>query len=578
MGTPLTRERKLHAALNNCGFVSTDALHSDPTRPFSFLMDASMLGIGVGFDTKGAGQVHVSSPCVDPHAPAFVVPDSREGWVHSVELLLSAFLRTTKEVNELAIPVLPTFDYSLVRGKGEPIKGFGGTSQGPEILVELHESLVKCLSRPAVLNQPLSVTTIVDIMNLIGRCVVAGNIRRTAEIAFGEPDSTEFARLKDYEVNPERAAYGWTSNNSIYAELGMNYSKVVENIVKNGEPGFAWLENMQAYGRMKEPKNYKDHRAQGGNPCLEQTLESFEMCCLVETFPARHDSKEAFQETLRLAYIYAKVVTLGEVHIAETREVMNRNRRIGTSMSGLAQFVAQRGEDTLQEWCDTGYNTLQDLDVGFSKKLQVPESIKMTSIKPSGTVSLLAGATPGLHFPEARTYIRRIRLAADSPLVPCLIKAGFGVEPAVGDEERTVVVSIPVDAGSGVRTLDGGVSMWEQLSFAAFLQRHWADNQVSCTVTFDPITEGPELASALDHFQHTLKGISFLPRLAAGAYAQMPYESISHERYGELKSSVGNIDFSAIYDGHVDGEGAQVPDQFCDSTVCEVEVPGGRLT
>ena len=122
---------------------------------------------------------------------------------------------------------------------------------------------------------------IVDLMNHIGKCVVSGNVRRTAEIAFGDPDSAEYIDLKNYEVNPARAEYGWTSNNSVFAELGMSYDSVCERVAINGEPGFAWLENMRAYGRMADPPNHTDYRVMGGNPCLEQSLESYEMCCLV---------------------------------------------------------------------------------------------------------------------------------------------------------------------------------------------------------------------------------------------------------------------------------------------------------
>jgi hypothetical protein len=110
---------------------------------------------------------------------------------------------------------------------------------------------------------------IVDMMNIIGKCVISGNIRRVAEIALGEADDKEFIELKDYKLNPDRVEYGWVSNNSIYAELGMDYSQIAEKIRYNGEPGLCWLENMRAYGRMNDPPNWKDKRAAGGNPCLE---------------------------------------------------------------------------------------------------------------------------------------------------------------------------------------------------------------------------------------------------------------------------------------------------------------------
>ena len=164
----------------------------------------------------------------------------------------------------------------MIRDEGEPIKGFGGVSSGYEPLQEIHQEIRKVLDKN--IDEPISVTTIVDIMNLIGKCVVAGNVRRTAEIVFGDPYDDEYLDLKNYEVNPHRETYGWTSNNSIYAELGMDYTDVCKRINDNGEPGFAWLENMRGYGRLKNGKDNKDHRAAGGNPCLEQTLESYELC------------------------------------------------------------------------------------------------------------------------------------------------------------------------------------------------------------------------------------------------------------------------------------------------------------
>ena len=227
-------------------------------------------------------------------------------------------------------------------------------------------------------------------MNLIGKCVVAGNVRRTAEIVFGDPHSEEYLDLKNYKVNKHRETYGWTSNNSIFAELGMDYTAAAERIVDNGEPGFAWLENMRKYSRMKNGGDNKDHRVMGGNPCLEQSLESYELCCLVETFPHNHDSFEDYAKTLKYAYLYAKTVTLGRTHWSDTNRVMLRNRRIGCSVSGVAQFITNRGLD-IKEWLNDGYDVIQEWDKMYSDWMAVPRSVKTTSVKPSGTVSLLAG-------------------------------------------------------------------------------------------------------------------------------------------------------------------------------------------
>ena len=551
MGTPITEEKGLYAALNNCAFVSTKTLKEDYSKPFCFLMDASMLGVGVGFDTKGAGEIIVKGVDKDRET-TYVIPDTREGWVESLRLLLESYFHGQPSV---------IFDYSQIRLAGEPIKGFGGVSSGPEPLEEVHDSIREVLNDNS--GSPITITTIVDIMNLIGKCVVAGNVRRTAEIVFGDPHSEEYLDLKNYQVNPHREQYGWTSNNSIYAELGMDYTDVCKRIVDNGEPGFAWLDNMRQFSRMQNGGDNKDHRVMGGNPCLEQSLESYELCCLVETFPFNHDSLEDYQRTLKYAYLYAKTVTLGKTHWSETNRVMLRNRRIGCSVSGVAQFITKHGMDEMKTWLEEGYDTIQEWDKVYSDWFAVPKSIKTTSVKPSGTVSLLVGATPGMHYPESRFYIRRMRLSKHSELLEPLKKAGYKLEPAFGSEDSTMVVEVPVDVGEGIRTA-AELSIWEQFSLASFLQRHWADNQVSCTATFDPETEADQLPHVLNYFQYRLKGISLLPRHPLGAYKQMPYESITEKEYNKQVKKLGHLSFVGI-----EGEEAEI-DKFCNNDVCDI--------
>ncbi len=558
MGTAITEEKGLYAALNNCAFVSTASLKDDLSKPFCFLMDASMLGVGVGFDVKGAEEIYIKGPHLTRKEEAFVIPDTREGWVESLRLLVDSYFLATAEI---------TFDYSNIRPAGELIKGFGGESSGPQPLIDLHIETRKVLNQEV--GQPISITAIVDIMNLIGKCVVSGNVRRSAEIVFGDSASDEYLDLKNYDVNPQRADYGWTSNNSIFADVGMDYGPACDRVRYNGEPGFAWLSNMKDYGLMNNGPDFKDSRVAGGNPCLEQSLESYEMCCLVETFPDNHEDKEDYMQTLKYAYLYAKTVTLGKTHWAETNRVMLRNRRIGCSMSGIAQFIVHQGLDALREWMMSGYTRIQELDTEFSDWFAIPKSIKTTSIKPSGTVSLLAGATPGIHHPESRYYIRRMRIGKNSKLVPALKAAGYAVEPAVGAESTTLVVEIPIDVGAGIRTAKE-LSLWEQMSLAAFAQKYWADNQVSCTVTFDPITEGNQIEYALDYFQYQLKGISLLPRAEAGAYAQMPYEAITAEEYQNSIEQLSRLTF-----GRIRGEEVVV-ERFCDSDVCQLDFAEGE--
>lgn len=598
MGTDFMWERG-SAALNNCGFVSTDdQIESDPAEPFCFLMDMSMLGVGVGFDTKGAGKIQVSQPA--PNQIEYIIPDSREGWVDSLRQLIWSY--TVK--SDLGYV---QFNYSQIREPGSDIKGFGGKASGSVILKELHGIVREHLERKT--GSALSSVDITDIMNYIGRCVVAGNVRRTAEIAFGEPDDQEYCKMKNptaslqaeeiglfYEVTgklyeqeksvadlsdfekdgeliipKERLLpaierwnalnhHRWASNNSIFAYVGMDYKAVGEQIAANGEPGLMWLDNMRDYGRMVDGKQPGiDGRVKGGNPCLEQSLESYELCNLVETFPNNHADAEDYMRTLKFAYLYAKTVTLLPTHNPRTNSVTLRNRRIGLSQSGIVQAFAKFGRRTvLNDFCDTGYNEIRRWDEVYSEWLCIQKSIKVTSVKPSGTVSLVAGATPGIHYPEASTYWRRMRLAKDSPLVDILAKAGFHIEPDFKDQDRTVVVKFGI-SDERVKAVSE-VTMWEQMINVVDYQRYWADNQVSCTVKFK-MEEADQIYKVLETFEDQLKGISFLP-LSNHGYVQAPYEPCEAAEIEDYLKGLSDTDYSSFTGQEAEGA------KFCDSDKC----------
>lgn len=538
-------ENKGAAALNNCGFVTTLNIDTDFAEPFCWLMDMSMLGVGVGFDTLGAGKVEIKPLELDDRE--YHIPDSREGWVDSVCLLLLAYVKYFS---------IPKFDYSLIRPKGAPIKGFGGVASGPEPLKELHESIRGILD--ARVGSTITSTDIVDIANLIGKCVIAGNVRRTAEIAFGSPHDDKFLALKDPETNGAALmSHRWASNNSVNCFIGTDYRSLGEQTARNGEPGYFWLENARQYSRMMDAPSFRDSKAMGSNPCVEQTLEDHELCCLVETFPAHHNDLEDYWETLKYAYLYAKTVTLVPTHDAKTNAVVMRNRRIGCSMSGIVQAIEKYNTDTFfRDYCDAGYLYIDNYDETYSDWLCIPRSIKMTSVKPSGTVSLLAGATPGIHYPHSEYYIRRVRLAKDSPYVKQLEEQGYHVEPCQYSKE-SMVVSFPIRESNFQRKKED-VSMWEQLELAAQMQYWWADNQVSATITFKP-EEAKDIPYALNMYQYRLKGVSFLP-LDGGGYVQAPYEEITKEQYQKILIN-SLVNYVAVH---------EETDRFCDGDTCEI--------
>jgi ribonucleotide reductase alpha subunit len=906
---------------SNCAFVSTkDIDRNDPGDLFGWTMDALMLGIGVGFDTLGQDKdMEIFNPSSEENV--YVVPDTREGWVESLRLILNSYLRQ----NQMSV----TFDYSEVRLAGEPIRGFGGTSSGPEPLMKLHENIRKVIG--GRIGEKLDSRAIVDIVNLIGTCVVSGNVRRSATLSLGTPNDKDFINLKNAEIFPERNSFdsenpgwAWMSNNSIAAEIGTKYEDYIDLIADNGEPGFIWLDVTRNWGRTIDPKDGKDYRIMGFNPslvagtklwtdggikeiqelegkdfivnnidgkkseascwksgvnkkvysvnlkgghhyeateehkwpvyrdgqfkkvktldlapgdklpnlitkevypngengsrlegfiigwnlgdgwitdrsgkpktnkkdsrqigfivagqsdidsginkiitdflgelgsastlmnkteinvnnpklremfdrfsvsnkknglpnsvwdhtfsdqyrvglidglissdgsvdmnhkrivfssahkkitedlssllgffgiktsiestsrimsflgnpekeyfrhtlkisgyenvcnfseiisltntdkqnkidsivrlgkkkgkdessfievksvefsrhadvwdvtvrdtthafqldhcitgnCAEQPLESYELCTLVEVHLNRHEDKADFMRTLKFAYLYGKTVTLLSTHWQQTNAIMQRNRRIGTSLTGIASFADSRGLPELREWMDEGYGKIRHYDNKYSEWLCVRESIRVTTVKPSGSVSILSGATPGVHWgPGGKYFLRAIRFGDSDPLLHLFKAAGYKIEKDVVSS-NTQVVYFPIS--SEHERSEQEVSLFEKIGLAATAQKYWSDNGVSVTLSFDKETETKNVAPALHMYEGQLKAVSFLP-MGNQTYPQQPYTQITQAEYESYLGKIMKIDFSAIYDG-VDNLEAQ-GERFCTNDVCVI--------
>ena len=564
MGTPIVMDQRNSAALQNCAFVSTKEMtKADPSRPFTFLMEASMLGVGVGFDDKGADK---DFQIYEPQGEEiYVVPDTREGWVKSLEIIINTYLRPDQKN--------PIFDYKEIRPAGTPIKTFGGTAAGHEPLERLHKHITKLFKGRS--GEKITRRDIADIGNMIGVCVVSGNVRRSAELLIGRIDDKDFLNLKNAEVYPERNSYdpaspgwAWMSNNSVEAYVGADLDPIVEGIARNGEPGVVWLDVSRQYGRLVDPPNNKDYRVEGYNPCAEQSLESYEMCTLVETYLNRHENLEDYKRTLKFAYLYAKTVTLLPTHWSETNGIMQRNRRIGTSMSGVANFADNRGLPTLREWMDEGYKTIKYYDTTYSEWLGIRESIKTTTVKPSGTVSILAGESPGVHWtPGGKYFMRTIRFGNSDPMLPLFKMANYKVEPASENPETTSVVYFPIKSES--KRAEKDVSIYEKMALAAYAQRYWSDNSVSVTISFDPETESEAVGTVLHLYDGQLKTVSFLPS-GNFTYPQMPYTQMTEQEYeDEGTMRLFPIDFSGVYAGMA---ADAIGEAYCTTDACEVRL------
>ena len=559
MGTEMVMKQKNSSGLQNCSFISTyDMDRNSPGKIYGLIMEQLMLGIGVGYDDKGAlKDFSINEPVGEYN---FTIPDTREGWAEALERVINSYLKTNQKK--------PVFDYSEIRPYGTPIKTFGGTASGPDPLIKLVNKVDEILSKRV--DSKLTGVDIADIVNLIGVCVVSGNVRRSATLIMGNVDDEDFINLKNPEVFPERNStdpdspgWSWMSNNSVEVKVGSDLSHIVEGIARNGEPGVIWMDTARKYGRLKDFPDNKDYRIAGFNPCAEQGLESQELCTLSECYITRHDSLADLKRSLKFAFLYAKTVTLLPTHWEQTNAIMQRNRRIGTSISGIADFADNNGLPELRTWLDEGFEALKEYDKSYSEWLCVRESVKISTVKPSGTVSLLAGASPGVHWtPGGEYFLRAIRLASDDALVNALLDANYWVEPDVVNPESTVVAYFPIH--SKAKRSERQVSIFEKIDLAATAQKYWSDNSVSVTVTFDSKMEADHVGTVLHMYDGQLKTVSFLP-MGNEIYPQMPYTALTKEEYEKYESKLKKVDMSILYKGKTeDAEG----EAYCTTDKC----------
>jgi ribonucleotide reductase alpha subunit len=528
-------------SLLNCWFTSI----KEP-KAFLFLFENLMLGGGVGYSIrredvhelprikKDVKISHLATKDAD-----FIVPDTREGWVKLLGYVLDAFYVKGKSF---------TYSTILVRGAGEKINGFGGKASGPSILVDGIEKISKIFQSRE--SKKLRSIDVLDICNIIGSIVVAGNVRRSAEIALGDPDDILYLRAKNWSTGnvPNWRAM---SNNTLYVD---DYSHLIDEFwnngyeinketgFANGEPyGFFNLPLSQKYGRLKDGP-LKDSKLYptdidnviGTNPCGEISLSDYECCNLSELYLNNIESQEELNDCAKLLYKTQKAIAALPFIHEETNKIVHKNMRLGLGVTGICQSL-----DKIP-WLDKCYVELRKFDKSWSKERGWPESIKLTTVKPSGTLSLLGGATPGVHPAYSKYYMRTVRMSSSDKLVQICKELGYHTEFLLnfdGTENRdTIVVYFPCETPDGAILADN-MGVLKQLDMVKELQKVWSDNAVSVTAYYDP-SELPELKSWLkDNYKQNIKSVSFLLRQKHG-FKQAPYQEIDKETYLKAKEKV----------------------------------------
>jgi len=461
-------------SLQNCAFTVVD----HPIRPFTWAFEMLMLGSGVGYNIQRENvyqlpkvRKKVKVERKDVNDADFIVPDSREGWVELLKRVLEASFVTGEGFS---------FATHLIRPAGSPIKGFGGTASGSEDLVWGMLEINKLLNSRS--GKRLSSVNCLDIMNIIGKIVVAGNVRRSAQIALGDVDDIEYLQAKRWDLGGIPNWRAMSNNSVVCDDVTKLPEEFWEGYKGNGEPyGLINLESSRKMGRTFETE-YPDPDVQGYNPCAEQSLANFETCCLAEIYLPNIETYAELKLVLRLLYRINKHSLAIPCAIKETEDIVHKNMRMGIGVTGYLQASEEQ-----QGWLSDAYTYLRAYDKEYSSLKGFPESIKLTTVKPSGTLSLLAGVTAGAHPAYSQHYIRRIRMATESELVKVCRDNGYHVEYVRNfdgtEDHSTVVVSFPCEFPEGTR-LANDMSAVDQLEVIKRLQAEWSDNSVSVTIYY----------------------------------------------------------------------------------------------
>ena len=290
----------------------------------------------------------------------------------------------------------------------------------------------------------------------------------------------------------------------------------------------------------------------------EQSLAPYETCCLAEVFLPNIESKEEFLDLITLLYRINKHSLTLDCHHPETEEVVFKNMRMGIGLTGVLQATKEQ-----LSWMDEGYRHLRDFDSRYSEIHGFNPSIKLTTVKPSGTLSLLPGVTPGIHPGYAQYMYRRIRIAAGHPLIQVCRENGYPVEYQKGldgsVDRNTLVVTFPFAYPEGTK-LAASMTAIEQLRWIKRMQEEWSDNSVSCTIYYkkEELTEIREYL--MKHYRNNHKSLSFLLHSEHG-FEQAPYEEVTKEQYDELRSKTTIISSiaSAEFEGGDECAGGVCP-------------------
>ena len=559
-GDALKRE---NIAGYNCSYVAVDRVQS-----FDEILYVLMNGTGVGFSVER--QYVVKLPVVAEEFfmsdTVIQVADSKLGWAKAFKELMGM----------LYIGQIPKWDLSKVRPAGAPLKTFGGRASGPEPLERLFEFCVTTFQNSS--GRKLSSIECHDIVCKIAEIVVVGGVRRSALISLSNLSDDRMRHAKSgqwWEHNGQRAL---ANNSACYTEkpdMGIfmdEWKSLYES--KSGERG---IFNRASANKMAEKTGRRQIEGHefGTNPCSEIILRDREFCNLSECVVRPTDTRETLLEKVKLATIigtFQSTLTNFKYVSSAWKKNCEEERSLGVSLTGIMDNKITNGKQggaALRGLLDDLREVAVETNKVWAKKLGINQSVSITCVKPSGTVSQLVDAASGIHARHNPFYIRTVRGDKKDPLTQMMTDAGFPVEDDVMNPSHTAVFSFPmkVEKGAVFRT---DMTAIEQLRLWLEYQKHWCEHKPSVTISVKEHEWLEVGAWVYDNFDY-MSGVSFLP-FSEHTYKQAPYQDCDKEKYEEVsKLMPKDVDWSKL--GEYETQDMTIGSQelACAAGGCEIQ-------
>ncbi len=532
-----------NVAIYNCAYIAPKSLND-----FAEVMYLLMCGTGVGFsvENRNVQQLPIVKTQSGQNVPTHVIGDSKEGWGKALTL----GLKTWYEGKDIE------FDYSKIRPSGTRLKTMGGISSGPSPL----KSLLNFAKKAVLKNQGrrLSSLDVYDIVCKIGQLVEMGGVRRSALISLSDLEDENMRSAKTgyyYITHPQRSM----ANNSVVYNKKPTAAEFLEewlSLAKSGtgERGIfnrGGLKEQMPERRWKSFKRYV--LTAGTNPCGEITLRDKEFCNLTEIVARANDTEKTLMKKAEIAAIlgtYQATLTDFPFISKKWKQNCEEERLLGVSITGQWDSPAVRNPKCLKKI----YEKVLETNREYSKKLNIKPSLSVTSIKPSGTVSLLVNAAPGMHPRHSPYYIRRVRISAEDPLCKMLKEQKVPYHPEVGQTETsatTFVFDFPVKAPER-SVFKKDLDAITQIQYWRTVKENYTEHNPSVTILVGD-DEWIKVANWVYENWDIIGGLTFLPRNET-VYQLAPFEEISKEEYEKLVDDFPKIDYSQILTYEKEGE------------------------